>query len=270
MTTDNVAAPVGQSAPSSEPGRTVAVISTTLVKSFSLDHPDEVTLTPTGVPGNRRFFLVDERGRIFVGRRHGKLVRIRPELDGSRLTLHFPDGASVAGEIELGEPVTADFYKLREVSGKVVEGPWAEAVSEYAGSSVRLVCADDSIAYDVEPVTLVSRASIDRLAREMGSEIDFRRFRMLFTLDGCAEHEEDTWSRVRIGEAIVSVGGHIGGPTPRCAVVTQDPETGVRSLDTLRAIKNYRGREPIGIVFGVYARVEQPGRVRVGDAVEPL
>jgi hypothetical protein len=93
---------------------------------------------------------------------------------------------------------------------------------------------------------------------------------MLFTLDGCSEHEEDGWTRVRVGDAIVRVGGYLGGPTPRCAVITQDPDTGARSLDALRAIKNYRGRTEIGIVFGVYARVEQPGRVRVGDTVEPL
>jgi uncharacterized protein YcbX len=72
---------------------------------------------------------------------------------------------------------------------------------------------------------------------------------------------------VRVGEAILRV----GGPVPRCAVTTQDPTTGIRSLDTLGAIKGYRGlRDGKRIDFGVYAQVEQPGLVRVGDAVEPL
>jgi uncharacterized protein YcbX len=45
----------------------------------------------------------------------------------------------------------------------------------------------------------------------------------------------------------------------------------VRDLDTLRVIKGYRGvRDGEAIDFGVYAAVEQPGRVRVGDPVEPL
>jgi uncharacterized protein YcbX len=94
---------------------------------------------------------------------------------------------------------------------------------------------------------------------------------MLLTLDGCEEHEEDTGERVRIGEAIVRVGSADLGPsTPRCAVVTQDPDTGVRDRDVLGAIKRYRGRTLIGIHFGVYATVEQGGRVRLGDPVEPL
>jgi uncharacterized protein YcbX len=54
-------------------------------------------------------------------------------------------------------------------------------------------------------------------------------------------------------------------------VTTRHPDTGERDLDTLGLIKGYRGvRERKEIDFGVYATVEQPGPVRVGDAVEPL
>jgi hypothetical protein len=45
----------------------------------------------------------------------------------------------------------------------------------------------------------------------------------------------------------------------------------VRDLDTLRILKGYRpseGEEPLPI--GVWGGVEQPGRVRIGDSVEPL
>ena len=45
-----------------------------------------------------------------------------------------------------------------------------------------------------EPVTLISEGSLNRLAREAGRDaIDARRFRMLFELEGCDPHEEDTW-----------------------------------------------------------------------------
>jgi len=57
----------------------------------------------------------------------------------------------------------------------------------------------------------------------------------------------------------------------RCATTTRDPSTGVRDFDALRAIEAYRGRrDGHDIDFGVYARVLEPGRVRVGDPVEPL
>jgi uncharacterized protein YcbX len=92
---------------------------------------------------------------------------------------------------------------------------------------------------------------------------------MLLELDGVDAHEEDTWSgnRVQVGGAVIRV----GGPVPRCAITTQDPETGMRTLDTLAGIKAYRGlRDGKALDFGVYFEVDSPGRVAVGDAVEPL
>jgi hypothetical protein len=122
---------------------------------------------------------------------------------------------------------------------------------------------------DVRVGTLIARASCERLAQEMGAPVDPRRFRMLLELDRLDAHEEDTWEDrvIRVGDAVLIA----RGPVPRCAVTTQDPDTGEVNLDTLRAIKDYRGlRERKAIDFGVYFDVEQPGRVRIGDAVEPV
>ena len=149
----------------------------------------------------------------------------------------------------------------RDVMGAVARIDWER-------ESVHLVRTDEPGAgCDVHVGTLVSRASCERLGDELGAEVDGRRFRMLFELDGTGAHEEDTWERVRIGEAIVRV----AGPVPRCAVTTQDPDTGVRTLDTLAGIKSYRGlRDGKQLDFGVYFDVVEPGRVRGGDAVQPL
>ena len=246
----------------------VARLSIAPVKSLGLHHPDHVELTPTGVPGDRRYYLVDEAGRLVGGVRHGTLVRIRPEAAADALALRFPDGRTVEETVELGDVVTTDFYG-RPVAGRLVRGPWADALSDYAKSHLQLVRAEHGDAWDVQPATLVSLGSCARLGEELDAEIDPRRFRMLLTLDGCAAHEEDSWTgrRVRVGEAILRV----GGPVPRCAVTTQDPTTGIRSLDTLGAIKGYRGlRDGKRIDFVMYAEVEQPGVIGVGDAVEPL
>lgn len=250
--------------------RTVGVILTTPVKSMALQQPEQIELTTDGIVDNRRFYLIDHRDRLFVGRRFGPLVQVRPEFDGTVLTLTFPSGEVVSDTIQLGETVETNFYNLRTVRGRVVTGPWAEALANYTGIGVRLVYAEQSDADDLTPVTLLSRASLERLGRELDTEVDCRRFRMLFTLDGCSEHEEDGWTRVQIGEAIVRIGSAIGHQVPRCGVITQNPDTGVRSLDALRAIKRYRGRNTVGVPFGVYASIERGGRVRVGDRVEPL
>ena len=100
--------------------------------------------------------------------------------------------------------------------------------------------------------------------------VDGRRFRMLFEVDGLAPHGEDGWAgrRVAIGNAVVQMHGLVG----RCAVTSQNPETGIPDLGTLRVIRKYRSEietdEPLP--FGVWGGVEAPGTVRVGDPVEPL
>jgi uncharacterized protein YcbX len=245
----------------------VGRINVTPVKGLGLHHPEEVELTTRGVETNRRFYLISG-WRLFNGKDHGPLVRIAPSVENGRLRLAFPDGCVLDGEVELGEAVSTSFWG-RQVAGRLVVGPWSDALSDYAGTSVQLVQTDEpGTGTDVHVGTLVSRASCERLGHELAAEVDARRFRMLFDLDGCEPHEEDTWDRVRIGEAVV----RIAGPVPRCAVTTQNPSTGVPSLDTLRGIKAYRGLRGAEkkIDFGVYFDVEEPGRVRVGDAAEPF
>jgi hypothetical protein len=244
----------------------VVRINVTPVKGLGLQHPDEVELTERGVEANRRYYLI-QGWRLYNGKDCGPLVRVAPQVDDGRIELRFPDGRVVDGEVELGEPVTTNFWG-RRVTGRLVRGPWSDALSDYASTALRLVRTDEPGAgCDVHVGTLLGRASCERLGEEVGAEVDGRRFRMLFELEGAGAHEEDTWDRVRIGEAVV----RIAGPVPRCAITTQDPDTGVRSLDTLKGIKAYRGlRDGKDIDFGVYFDVERPGRVRVGDAVEPL
>jgi uncharacterized protein YcbX len=245
---------------------TVARINVTPVKGLGLLHPDEVELTARGVESNRRYYLISG-WRLFNGKDHGSLVRIAPEAENGTLTLRFPDGHEVSGEVELGESVSTNFWG-RQVTGRLVLGPWSDVLSDYAATSLQLVRTDEPGAgCDVHVGTMLGRASCERLAQELDAEVDARRFRMLLELDGAAAHEEDTWDGVRIGEAIVRV----AGPVPRCAVTTQDPDSGVRTLDTLAGIKSYRGlRDGKKLDFGVYFDVVEPGRVRVGDTVEPL
>jgi uncharacterized protein len=250
----------------------VARFSVTPVKGLALHHPDEILLEQRGVAADRRFYVIRDDGRLFSGLHHGPLVRVWAdwEEESDRLALTFPDGTVVVEAPRLGEQLVTDFWG-RPVSGRAVEGPWAKALSEYTGRRVRLVKTDEpGGGLDAEPVTIVSEASVAELGRSAGRDaVDGRRFRMLVDLAGCAPHEEDSWvgRPLRLGQALVEV----CGPVPRCATTTRDPGSGLRDFDTLRAIEAYRGRrEGKKIDFGVYARVLEAGRVRVGDPVAPL
>ena len=253
----------------------VTSISYAPIKGLGLVHVEEVDLELTGVRDNRRFHLITSEGRLASGNLAGTLVQVAAtaDLDGTTVSLRFPDGSTLDGPVVLGKPVETNFWG-RQVAGQLVGGAFSEALSSFSGRPLRLVRVNEPGAGSDRgiggSVSVVSSGTLGRLAQEAGKErIDERRFRMLFGIDGVEAHAEDSWvgRRVAFGDAVVGLQALVG----RCAVTTHDPETGVRDLDTLRILRGYRpneGEEPLPI--GVWGGVEQPGRVRVGDSVEPL
>jgi uncharacterized protein YcbX len=254
----------------------VTWISFTPVKGLRLHQLEEAELTPDGLRGDRVFYLVDERARLANNKRHGALLSVLADHDAAtgRLSLRFPDGREVAGRVELGEPLDVRFYGL-DVRPRALAGPFSAALSEHAGAPLRLVAAPPERPGPDRgrdgAVTLLSQASLERLREQSGARepVDARRFRMNIGVDGVAAHEEDAWRgrEVRVGAALVRVSGNVG----RCVTTTRDADTGVVDFPTLHHLQAYRAdvetTEPLP--FGVHARVLEPGRVRLGDAVVP-
>lgn len=206
------------------------------------------------------------------GRRIRKLSAVVADYDPERrrLRMSFPDGAVVDGEVELGEPMRADFF-ARELPVSPASGPWAAAISAYTGRDLRLVMvADGAPGTDrgrAGAVSLMSRASVARLEQEAGHAVDPRRFRMLIEVGGVSAHAEDAWigRRLQIGEARIRVNGNTG----RCIVTGLDPDTGRGDMPTLELLRAYRSgldtTEPLAL--GVFGEVLVPGLLRRGDPV---
>jgi uncharacterized protein len=252
----------------------VAWISFTPVKGLRLQDLAEAHVTEDGIPGDRAFFLVDERGFMVSATRLGTLVAVEPsyDADAGRLALRFPDGSEVAGHVELNGFEPVGFYD-ETLRAKPVGGPFSAALSEHCGRPLRLFASPaDRPGVDrgrTGAATLLSLASLERLRVEAGASapVDRRRFRMTFGVDGVDAHEEDSWvgRRVRVGDAVLEVAGHVG----RCALTTRQPDTGVVDFKTLHVLRAYRdaveSSEPLP--FGVHARIVSPGLVRVGDPI---
>lgn len=252
---------------------TVAALSLTPVKGLQVTARDELWLGPRGVREDRRFYLVDDAGRMVNGKRLGALQTVVADYDDQARTLEltFADGSSVAGPIELGPALDTTFSSL-SLSSQPVLGPFSAALSEHVGAPLRLVEADPRRpAVDrgtLGAVSLISRASLQTLTAIASADVDPRRFRMLIEVDGPPAHAEDGWigRNVRIGDALVAMRGHVG----RCLVTGLDPESGKPDLPTLDLLRGYRSEldttEPLA--FGIYGSVLDPGRVRLGDAVQ--
>lgn len=237
-------------------------LSVTPVSGLHLNTVDSLELTRWGASGDRRFYLIDDDGRLMDSVRRPALTAVHSAWDGRVLTLTLPDGTTIADEPRLGEAIAADEKRFRRVPGRIVEGPLGAPLEAFAGRPVRLVKVEgEQSAQACFPVSIIgSASSADLLPEHLGSA----RFRMLIEFSGAGPYEEDTWlgHRVQIGETVIAVCER----SERCVLTTRDPDTGARDFDTLRVLRKRRGSSHMG----VYGEVEEPGTVRVGDTIEVL
>lgn len=241
------------------------------IKGLGLVHPESVEVGTDGVRGDRCFHLIDAAGRMYNGKRGGHLFRVTPAYDAAAdvLRLTLDDGRTVEASVELGEENETSFFG-RPVPGRIVKGPFAAALSDIAGEPLRLVRPDSggAAADRGHTVSLISRGTLERIgAQAKRPPLDGRRFRMTFEVSGIEPHAEDVWvgRHLRLGTARVRVLGNVG----RCVVTTRDPDTGVSTFDTLRALAGYRGvmetTEPLPA--GIWGEVLEAGAARLGDTV---
>jgi uncharacterized protein YcbX len=249
----------------------VTRLQTAAIKGTRLCSVEQLTLGRSGAAGDRRFFLVDDRGRMVNSKVLGMLHTVSAgfDEDSGRLTLEFGDGTVLDDIVGNGGDVETTAYGEFRM-GQLVDGPWAEALSTLCDRQLRLVRTESAVDRGTKgAVSLVSRGSLQRLAEQAQTDsLDARRFRMLIEVDGLEPHAEDGWvgREARVGESMLRFEGHVG----RCLITHRDPETGEITLPTLDLLRAYRddvgSTEPLA--FGIYGRVLQGGSVRVGDGVE--
>ena len=180
---------------------TVAEIYTAPVKSLALQRRKAVQVGPQGIPEDRRFYLIDQRGRLLTQRKMGKLTQVKASFDAAfgLLDLEFPQGPALSAKVELGQAVTTRIWG-RRVPGNVLRGDWDTALSEFCGEPVTLAVSESpGQCYDEFPVSLLSGASLQRLeqqAEQLGGRLgerpddfDVSRFRPTFLLENCEPHE---------------------------------------------------------------------------------
>lgn len=223
-----------------------------------------VHLTAEGAEGDRRFAVVDPATHhVLRTVRHPALARIEARVQADRLVLRFPDGTEVSGSTqEAGPPVAGDYWG-RAAPLHPLDGALDGAVSALVGRPAAVICVDPGVVVWGAPVSLVTTgelARLEALLHEAGQDVPAdlaERFRATMTVEAASDPVPG--SRLRVGEAVIEVVGAID----RCAVVDADPWTGVRTPGLLAALA--RGGGPL--VFGVDARVVEPGTVAPGDRV---
>src|ERR1700744_4150951 len=119
---------------------TVVGLTMTPVKATRLHEGDRLELGPEGVRENRRFYVIDDRDRMINSKRLGALQTVVAEYsDADRtLSLSLPDGGVVEDVVRGGRPITTRFFS-QTAEGRLVDGPWSQALSAACGVPLRLV-----------------------------------------------------------------------------------------------------------------------------------
>ncbi|RYC05360.1 Uncharacterized conserved protein YcbX, contains MOSC and Fe-S domains [Nocardioides alpinus] len=254
---------------------TVAQLHTAVTKGFALRETQSIQVTPSGIVGNRDFFLVDVDEHLYSVPRDPIFLGYWTSYDPLLNLFQVGRGAAIecADQVRAAGPVRRFRFDERTVDGRWVPGPWDAFISDVAGRNLRLVrCARPGGGGDIHPVTILSTASLASLGTEAdGQPVDVRRFRLNLTLDvGTTPFREDTWTgrSITVGNCVLRLRGGI----PRCVAVENRPHDGDRALQVQRRIREVRGATPSrwgpSVLFGAYADVVLSGRVKVGDPVQ--
>ena len=288
----------------------VAAIHLHPIKSCHRVEVDEAVVGAFGLVGDREWQVVDLDGAFLTQRVHPALARVHPASTATGVVLRCdgqPDLAvarparvdttadTYTGRVpvgDAGDEAAAWFERLIGVPCRLVamtEGyertfavpaaAFPDPSSSLAAAVERATASAMSFA-DAAQVLVVNAASHRDLAERAVEPFGLDRWRANVLVEGADAWTEDTWRRVRVGDATLD----IGLPWPRCAVPQVDQDTGERHREpavVLRARRWCTTADEVPsflrpmlegqALFGVMAAAGPVGvRIAVGDAVEVL
>ncbi|MBS43740.1 MAG: MOSC domain-containing protein [Nocardioides sp.] len=257
------------------------------VKSLRGHRLDTAVVEPWGLAGDRRWMVVDDRGRAVTAREIPSMLLLSPEPTEDGLLVHAPDRRPLHVAFpDPGRQVPVSLWKS-ELTAAADEDAhdWFSTV---LGRRVRLVhldaptrrtvdprfgAPDDRVSFaDGFPLLVATTASLDALNAALacapvpGPQMTMERFRPNLVVDGAEAWGEDDWRRVRIGGTTFRAVKGCG----RCVMTTIDPDTAEKQrepIPTLARLRRWDGQ----VWFGVNLVPDDPGAVvSVGDVVEVL
>jgi uncharacterized protein len=262
------------------------------VKSLRGVAVDSAEVDTLGAVGDRRFLVVEPGGTFLTQRTVPAMARIGASVDASTLTLRCAgqDDLRVRRLPDPGAPLIAvQVWKSDGLQAEDCGEAAAAWLSRALGGPCRLARIGAAFTRQVTkkaarpgdlvgfadscPFLVTSEASLGEVNRRIeaagGSGVPMGRFRPNLVLAGCRPFEEDSWTRLRIGE----VEFRSAGPCSRCVITVTDQLTGERGVEPLRTLASFRRDpdEPGDVIFGTNLLNEsKSGVLRVGDPVTVL
>ena len=268
-------------------GLTVSQLFVHPVKSLAGIEVNSVNLGELGPDYDRRWMIIDAKGKFLTQRQFPKMCLIKTQLLESVLILSTPDGdeyqldksARKSPQQQTQVRVRHDDVLAQDCGDQV-----ADWLSRFLDFSVRLVFMQDQTKRYVDkdfalnsetvsfadgfPILVISLASLDLLNSKLDEAIDMRRFRPNIVIDGCEPHAEDNWNHIDFAGTTIS----LVKPCSRCIIPAIEPTTGDKQIAVIKALSDYRRGDDGQIYFGQNALIKTHSgqAIKVGDAVKVM
>lgn len=225
---------------------------------------ERVSLTATGLEGDRQWMIVNTRGVFLSQRSHPQLARIVPQLTEQALLLDAPGLPTLAVPLDAAGARTAVKVWDHACIGLDQGDEARDWVSRAVGEPVRLIrvapdmsrLANPAFAgatpaplcfSDGYPVLVCNETSLEDLNERLPARIPMERFRPNIVLRGLPAWAEDHIETLSLGPVTL----RLVKPCTRCAIPSIDQQSGERSTDPLPALRKFRfSRALRGVMFG--------------------
>jgi uncharacterized protein YcbX len=222
---------------------------------------EKAALGPLGLAMDRRWVLIDQKGR-FVSQRSCPLMGgLQVEVVDEILLIYW-QGQSVTAVANAQDNLAVSIW-ADQVQGWGVAESVNQQLSKWLGQSVRLVYSPDQMQRQVDPdyagvgyrtafsdgfpLLVISQASLDALSIGFGQSLDMRRFRPNIVIGGvCAPFAEDQWQQIQIGDVVLD----LVKPCSRCVIPSLDPDTQQPTDGVLRFLAQTRRRADGKVYLG--------------------
>lgn len=241
------------------------------VKGLSPERLESVSLTEDGaLPYDRQYALAlgstPVSGAISDWMPKSSFLCLMRNEKLAQLETVFDDGTQTLTIRRAGNQV-ARGQLTQKIGRTMIEDFFAAFMKDEARGRPKLVEAAQGHVlsdHDSPVISIINLNSVKDLARVVGREIDPRRFRGNFMIDGL-----DAWAEFELCGRQIAVGDavlEIVMPIDRCAATNVNPATAERDLNLPKDMMRGYGH----IDCGVFARVAKSGDVSVGDAFKVI
>ncbi|WP_340105947.1 MOSC domain-containing protein [Rhodohalobacter sp. 8-1] len=251
------------------------------VKSLGGVRLQEGRVLKKGLEFDRRWMLVDDRGRFMSQRKHSRMALLQTEITDNGIDVYSKTDPSNRVTIPL-EPSSKNTREVVIWDDRVDAQRVSQKLSQWFSEQLDVTCDlvfmphstrrllkpkyqvnEESVSFaDAMPYLLISQKSLDDLNSRLNKPIPMERFRPNIVVAGGAPFQEDNWNEISIGSARFK----ITKSCARCVVTTIDQQSGHKAKEPLKTLASYRKVEG-DVYFGQNMLLLEGGNIQVGDTV---